>query len=405
MLTTLIYRSQMHLTQETDLILLVEKANAENAARGITGILLLKDNVYLQILEGDECVLEQLFSKIKQDERHSQVVELMRDYAPRRRFENVGMMFFDLNKLQTADVLRKVRQLSQLKGYLSTEERVYKFIHTFISQKSVAAPSPFLRPDKWSLHSHKHTFHVPQESFFAGQCCQFAFQPIIEPLAGNITSLEALIRDKEGGSPANFFASIPQEQRYEVDLKAKSVAFALAKEINIGDHKISINILPMSLVVIPDAIEYLLQEIKKQGLVPEQVIVEVTEDEMISGFSQFSSAIKKLRVSGMGLAIDDFGAGYAGLSLLTKIQPDKVKIDREIITDIHQSGPKQAVVRSIINCCCELEIAVVAEGIERIEEWCWLESAGIKRFQGFLFAMPKVNGVGDIRWPVKKSEV
>lgn len=59
MLTTLIYRSQMHLTQETDLILLVEKANAENAARGITGILLLKDNVYLQILEGDECVLEQ----------------------------------------------------------------------------------------------------------------------------------------------------------------------------------------------------------------------------------------------------------------------------------------------------------------------------------------------------------
>lgn len=81
-------------------------------------------------------------------------------------------------------------------------------------------------------------------------------------MAGNITSLEALIRDKEGGSPANFFASIPQEQRYEVDLKAKSVAFATAKEINIGDHKISINILPMSLVVIPDAIEYLLQEIK-----------------------------------------------------------------------------------------------------------------------------------------------
>ncbi|MGF7448728.1 BLUF domain-containing protein, partial [Klebsiella michiganensis] len=92
MLTTLIYRSQMHLTQETDLILLVEKANAENAARGITGILLLKDNVYLQILEGDECVLEQLFSTIKQDDRHHQVVELMRDYAPRRRFENVGIM-------------------------------------------------------------------------------------------------------------------------------------------------------------------------------------------------------------------------------------------------------------------------------------------------------------------------
>ncbi|WP_150314985.1 EAL domain-containing protein, partial [Enterobacter hormaechei] len=136
------------------------------------------------------------------------------------------------------------------------------------------------------------------------QCCQFAFQPIIEPLAGHITSLEALIRNKDGGSPASFFASIDHNKRYEIDLNSKSVAFALAKEIDIGDHKISINILPMSLVVVPDAVEFLLQEIKKYGLMPEQVIVEVTEDEMISGFSQFSSAIKKLRVSGMGLAID-----------------------------------------------------------------------------------------------------
>jgi hypothetical protein len=102
----------MHFIQDADLILLVEKANIENAACGITGILLLKDNVYLQILEGDECVLEQLFSKIKQDDRHYQIVELMRDYAPRRRFENVGMMFFDLNKLQTADVLKRFASLA-----------------------------------------------------------------------------------------------------------------------------------------------------------------------------------------------------------------------------------------------------------------------------------------------------
>ncbi|STV89659.1 diguanylate phosphodiesterase [Klebsiella michiganensis] len=121
-------------------------------------------------------MLEQLFSTIKQDDRHHQVVELMRDYAPRRALlKTVGMMFFDLNKLQTADVLTKVRQLSQLKGYLSTEERVYKFIHTFISQKSAVAPSPFLRPDKWSLHSRKHAFHAPQESFFCQSMLSVCF--------------------------------------------------------------------------------------------------------------------------------------------------------------------------------------------------------------------------------------
>ncbi|MNR55617.1 Blue light- and temperature-regulated antirepressor YcgF [compost metagenome] len=87
------------------------------------------------------------------------------------------------------------------------------------------------------------------------------------------------------------------------------------------------------------------------------------------------------------------------MSLLTKFQPDKIKIDREIVSDIHLSGPKQAIVKSIVSCCTDLEITLVAEGIEKIEEWHWLESAGIKRFQGFLFARPQLNGVGDIHWP------
>ncbi|MNZ64936.1 Blue light- and temperature-regulated antirepressor YcgF [compost metagenome] len=155
----------------------------------------------------------------------------------------------------------------------------------------------------------------------------------------------------------------------------------------------------MSLVNIPGAVEFLVESIAKHHLLPEQVVVEVTENEMISGFNQFNSAIKQLRAAGIGLAIDDFGSGYAGLSLLTRFQPDKIKIDREIITNIHRSGPKQAIVKSIISCCTDMEITLVAEGIEQIDEWCWLESAGIKRFQGFLFARPQLNGVGDIYWP------
>lgn len=132
------------------------------------------------------------------------------------------------------------------------------------------------------------------------------------------------------------------------------------------------------------------------------MIIEVTENEMISGFNQFNSAIKQLRAEGVGLAIDDFGSGYAGLSLLTRFQPDKLKIDREIVSDIHLSGPKQAIVKSIISCCTDLEITLVAEGIEKIEEWCWLEYAGIRRFQGFCSparsSMAWVISTGPIGW-------
>ena len=99
--------------------------------------------------------------------------------------------------------------------------------------------------------------------------------------------------------------------------------------------------------------------------------------------------------------INNFGAGFAGLSLLTKFQPGELKIDRSIITDIHLHGPQQAILNAIIKCCTELEIDVVAEGVEKAEEWCWLEAAGIKHFQGYLFARPGLNRIPPIRWPVK----
>jgi EAL domain-containing protein (putative c-di-GMP-specific phosphodiesterase class I) len=84
----------------------------------------------------------------------------------------------------------------------------------------------------------------------------------------------------------------------------------------------------MSLLNVPHAVDFLMDQILAHGLQPEQVVIEVTENEMISGFNQFNSAIKQLRAAGIGTAIDDFRSGYAGLSLLTRFQPDKLKIDR-----------------------------------------------------------------------------
>ncbi len=98
----------------------------------------------------------------------------------------------------------------------------------------------------------------------------------------------------------------------------------------------------------------------------------------------------------MKLAIDDFGAGYSGLSLLTRFQPDKIKVDAELVRDIHISGTKQAIVASVVRCCEDLGITVVAEGVETPEEWCWLQSVGIRLFQGFLFPDPALTASGDL---------
>lgn len=399
MLTTLIYRSQLNLSHpSTELRELVERARGRNAKLNITGVLLSKGSDVLQILEGSEESVVRLFHTIRQDPRHSGVVELMRDYGPRRRFENVGMLLFDLQTQSPKEVLQSVLQYSKLDSYLVSDDRVFKFIQTFITGKRPSPSGARYLPEKWTLSPEVLPFGESLE-LIAGQPCQFALQPIVEPSEGTISSLEALIRGNDGGSPEHFFSTLDPDKIYEVDLQTKAYAFALAEKLGIGSHKIAVNLLPMSLVNVPGAVEFLVNQIKQHGLQPEQVVIEVTENEMISGFNQFNSAIKQLRGEGVGLAIDDFGSGYAGLSLLTRFQPDKIKIDREIVSDIHLSGVKQAIVRSIISCCSDLEITLVAEGIEKIEEWCWLESAGIRRFQGFLFARPQLNGVGDIHWP------
>lgn len=399
MLTTLIYRSQLSLTcTVAELSALVEQARIRNTEQGISGILLSSGRDVLQILEGTEENVVALFKTIREDSRHHGVVELMRDYGPRRRFDNVGMLLFDIQTRTRKAVLESVLHYSKLESYLTSDDRVFKFIQTFIVGKSSPQPTAQYEPEKWTL-SREGTPFGNGLGLLAGQTCQFALQPIIEPSEGKISSLEALIRGNDGGSPEQFFRTLDPSRIYETDLQTKAWTFALAEKLGIGSHKLAVNLLPMSLVNVPGAVAFLVAQIKKHGLQPEQVVIEVTESEMISGFNQFNSAIKQLRAEGVGLAIDDFGSGYAGLSLLTRFQPDKLKIDREIVSDIHLSGPKQAIVKSIVSCCTDLEITLVAEGIEKIEEWCWLESAGIRRFQGFLFSRPQLNGVGDIYWP------
>ncbi|MGK9175387.1 diguanylate phosphodiesterase [Yokenella regensburgei] len=404
MLATLIYRSRLHYALDpSQLSELALRASVRNTGLNVTGVLLFDGNQFLQVLEGPVSAVNAVYDRIRGDERHADIVELMRDFAPKRRFLNHGLVLFDLRTNKPSVVLRSILRFGTLKYHLACNDRVYKFIRNFVSAPLPKSLVKNVTPARWRLDTRVSPFENMSVPVLANQPCQFAFQPIIETLRGNISSLEALIRGPNGGSPQEYFATIPGHKLHEADLASKGWALAMARQLGIGNHKIAINLLPMSLVKIPGAVNILLDHITRNKLDPEQVIVEVTEDEVISGYDEFTSAIRQLRAAGIGLAIDDFGSGFAGLSLLAKFQPDKLKIDRSIVTDIHQHGPKQAIVKAIIDCCAEMQIAVVAEGVEKVEEWSWLEAAGIQRFQGFLFARPVLNGVSDICWPQRIS--
>jgi len=97
---------------------------------------------------------------------------------------------------------------------------------------------------------------------------------------------------------------------------------------------------------------------------------------------------------------DDFGAGFAGLSLLAQFLPDKIKLDRAITNDIHEDGPRQAIAHTVLEFANSMGIPLIVEGVETIEEWLWLQNIGIRQFQGYLFARPTLNGIGRIEFSV-----
>ena len=119
------------------------------------------------------------------------------------------------------------------------------------------------------------------------------------------------------------------------------------------------------------------------------VVLEITERAALDRIHELQSRVKRLRALGYRIAIDDLGAGYAGLTSFAQLEPEVVKVDMSLIRGIDSSPVKQKLVRSIVALCTELGIQLVAEGIETPAERDSLISLG-RRFlcQGYLFARP-----------------
>ncbi|SNY70269.1 diguanylate phosphodiesterase [Enterobacter sp. CC120223-11] len=404
MLTTIIYRS--HFCDDVPVKALesmVAAASVKNREADVTGILLFNGTHFFQLLEGPDEAVKAIYQTICEDSRHYNVVELLYDYGPSRRFGKVGMELFDLREHDRDEVLQTILDKGTSKYQLTFNDRALQFFRTFVA--ATEKPNYFEVPASidWAFVTDTEARYVDPQVAMKHADCGFAFQPIIDPLSQEIVSLEALVRTASGDSPEAYFSALSGEAVYEADLNSKQAAFALASALELHDQTISVNLLPMTLVNVPDAVATLLQSIELNGLVPEQVIVEFTESEAISQFDAFTQAVRSLKAAGISVAIDHFGAGFAGLLMLAQFQPDRIKISRDLIRDVHKSGPRQAIVQAIIKCCASLEIAVSAVGVEKPEEWMWLESAGIFHFQGHLFARPCFCGIPPVAWPEKKS--
>ncbi|MCV3773683.1 diguanylate phosphodiesterase [Enterobacter sp. RD4-1-1] len=403
MLTTLIYQSKC--TKPASRFVdhdFLRKIREKNKALKISGIILNNGVDFFQIIEGSESAVDSIFRKIRSDLRHTEVVELMRDYSSRRFFDSFGMEYYDLSRYKDSSGYQAYELAKKLWVKISRNERVSSFVQAFILKGRSNALRPDLAPSAWVMSTDKSRQGIIQKKLTLGYEYTFALQPVVEPLQKKIISFETLIRGCEGVAPAELFSLIPAGEIYQFDLNSKYLALRLASQILRDKETVSINLLPGSLSTSRHSVNRLINFIETCNLQPHQVTVEIIENELIMNMDSFHDILKDIRASGLGLAIDDFGSGYSRLSLLSRIQPDVIKLDRDVIQDIHLSGAKQAMVASLIRYSSDMGIRLIAEGVEQIEEWCWLQSAGITLYQGYLFSRPCITGVGTISWPVKK---
>lgn len=238
MLTTLIYQSQLNAEcSDDDLRVLSRAACENNISMQVTGILLFNGTEFFQVLEGEEHVIDPLFRHICDDPRHADVVELMRDYSAYRRFSDIGMTLFDLQKIDKKKLADDIRHMNQVQCRDLPDDRVFRFIKRFIDQGGWYRSSEDFKPSYWTMASNESSRQMMPQPAEPANICTFAYQAIVEPITGNISSFEALIRSPEGKSPEELFASIPSESLYTFDLESKAIALQQAGRMLRTDEK------------------------------------------------------------------------------------------------------------------------------------------------------------------------
>jgi len=233
-------------------------------------------------------------------------------------------------------------------------------------------------------HYHHHPLKTRGEINFA---FSLAFQPIIDFKNHEINSFEALIRGPYGECAQSVLNRVSDENISHFDEVSRWKAIELASRLKIR-RRLNINLSARGLYQVDLNITATFQASLDIGFPVNNIIFEITESESLTDSRSLVRNLKLLQEFGFMTAIDDFGMGYSGLKLLLEYQPNFIKLDRHLISNIYQDSVKQSIFSGIRKMCENLSIDMVAEGIEKIEEFEWLRNAGINYFQGYYFARP-----------------
>ena len=251
------------------------------------------------------------------------------------------------------------------------------------------------------------TLVPPRRANACGDCAEgtappfpftMAFQPIVDLQRHRIYAYEALVRGPNGESAYSILEKITPANRYAFDQSCRVKAIELAASLGLCESgaKLSINFIPGAMYRPENCVRATLAAAKRCGLPTHRIILELTENEQIVDIGLMTEIFEVYRRHDLRIAIDDFGAGFSGLGLLARFQPDVIKLDMEIVRGLDQQARRRVLIANLVRMAAELELDIVAEGAETETEVAALRSLGVTLIQGYYFAKPAFEALVDL---------
>jgi len=223
---------------------------------------------------------------------------------------------------------------------------------------------------------------------------QFFYQPIQRLRSGAIVGMESLARWQHQGiwiAPSTFIP-LAEDLRQIEQIDKLGIQKGLSELQNIGASgvrlELSVNLSAQTLQD-PALPHYIREMLESYRVPPSSLTLEITETVLLQNLEKASGVLRELRALGVKIAIDDFGSGYASLAYLRHLPIDRIKFDRSLTQQIGLNPEGERLLRALIHLGHNLDVEVLAEGIEAPDQHEWLRQAGCDLVQGYLIGQPK----------------
>jgi EAL domain-containing protein (putative c-di-GMP-specific phosphodiesterase class I) len=219
-----------------------------------------------------------------------------------------------------------------------------------------------------------------------------AFQPIVDWSERRVVGYEALVRSGDETLPDPGALLDAAERLGRLDDLGRAIRSSVSEVVRTTPDEVDFFVNFHSQDLMDDG---LFSPVAPLSVVARRVVLEITERASLDAIDDVRQRVARLRNLGYRIAVDDLGAGYAGLTSFAQLEPEVVKLDMALIRDVHLEATKRTLVESMAGICRQMNVSVVAEGVESEAERDTLAAAGCPLFQGFLFGKP-ARGLSDV---------